>query len=259
MSTPENIYFSDDLVEAALVCNGDGDEHAKPSISTVDFIELVEREESIATLEAAKAIAKLIELKIGGVPVAFRYVTSAVEYAKEDQSLLEAILDGLWDASKPYKELLEHFGNTAAYTMRCLDVSDDILGLLWMRWLKAVRFQSDRALKPLYKLGHAFVAVLRNLPDDEGQVRRLWQLFWKAIELGLASTLNDDPDKIGAKMIGDVLGRTSIVDPEYRVSNLSQKAKLGLPNGTALLSAYEQAYVEAAAEATIANIKKDSH
>lgn len=265
MRQPGCVYFCDDIIETVLVCGAGDKEPAKPSMSTVDFLNWADQFAGILTApQVADALGFLARLKIGAVTIQQRYFVAAIPealqlattLAAEDQAIagseaFRSILDGLWDSSKPFDALRTHFAQTMSYLLNKGNASEAVLVALWLRWLQSVRFQRKPALTVLWKLGIGFISTLALIETDKRIVRRLWQSFWTAIRRGLVGELQESEDNAGVKIIAEVLGRGRAQDGgALQAGLLFEKARVGLEEGTELDAEFGRIYVDCVATQT---------
>lgn len=260
MAAPGRVYFCDDIIETIMVCSADGDldRPQSPSISLVDFLTWADKVlGSIGPQEVAEHIAQLIQMKIG-VVVEARYLVAAIpaslqlassretaEQALASANTLRTILDGLWTPSVPWVELRRHFSAVMSYLLTTGKASDAVLETLWLRWLQAIRLQTEPALLPIERLASAFVAMLMHVTDTAA-ISRLWRTYWAAIEVGGLSEA--EADRAGVLEVARALGTASATgETLIQASDVSQRARAGLGSGTELVALYERSYVEAAA------------
>lgn len=265
MQQAGRVYFCDDIIETVMVCGIDSQEAIKPSMATVDFLHWAEQTAAILTAQqVAAALGHLIKLKVGSVIIQQRYLIASIPnalqsantLAAEDEAMANAeafrsVLDGVWDSSKPFDELQEHFAQTMSYLLNKGNASEAVLVVLWLRWLQAIRFQDKPNLRIEQKLAVAFARTLVNLEQDKIIIHRLWQSFWTAIKRGFNSELQEPEDIAGIKIIAEILGfaRASINNSTgFQAGSLFEKAKLGLEQGTSLEAEFSRAYIDSMAK-----------
>ena len=135
---------------------------------------------------------------------------------EEDEAIanadtLNSILDGIWDSSKPFDDLIKHFAHTMSYLLKEGNATEAVLVAFWLRWLQAVRFQEEPRRAPIWKLSSGFLSILNSLDPDKPVVLRLWQSYWTAIKRGLAGEIHAPEDIVG---IGCSSGFESIADDQ---------------------------------------------
>lgn len=271
MQQTGRVYFCDDIVETVLVCGAGDKEPAKPSMSTVDFLNCADQSAGILTARhVADALGHLARLKVGAITIQQRYfvaaipdaLQSATTSAAEDEAIanaetLRSILDGVWDPSKPFNDLRSHFAHTMSYLLNEGNASEAVLVALWLHWLRSVRFQVNPPRPTLWKLAAGFVSTLALLEPDKEVVRRLWQSFWTAIKRGVDEELREPEDMTGVKTIAGVLGVERASDSSgSQAGSLFEKAKAGLEQGTELEAEFDRVYVASVAEETKKQLAK---
>lgn len=261
------VYFCDDIVETVLVCGIDNQETINPSMAIVDFLNWADRQGVLTAQQVAGALGHLIKLKVGAVIIEQRYLIAAIPDAlqsattqiAEDEAIassetFRAIFDGVWDSSKSFDELQEHFAHTLSYLLNRGKSSEAVLITLWLRWLQSVRLQVKPVITVEWKLAIGFTRTLALLENDKTIVHRLWHSFWSAIKRGLSAELQEPEDIAGIRLIANILGFALATDEKINSSQaglLFDKAKLGLEQGTSLEAEFSRTYVDSAAKESI--------
>lgn len=264
MRLPDRVYFSDDIIETYLVCSNDNEQgNPLPSIATTDFLAWAdESANTISPKEVAETIGQMILMRIMTVTVTQRYfiasvpdaLTHAENQEQSDAALLDAtafnsICDGIWSHHKPFDELVTHFSANMSYLITNTPASQETLIVLWIRWLKAIRFQEKPPMPPIQKLATAFLETLKLLNRERNVIDRLWRSFWTALQRGLGSELEDAEDHVAICVIGRILGRARAVpETEELAAKLFERAKIGLEPGTERENWFNGSYVEAVAK-----------
>lgn len=263
MQQVSRVYFCDDIIETVLVCGIGNQETIKPSMAIVDFLHWADIQGVLTAQQVVEALGHLIRLKVGSVTIQQRYLIAAIPdtlqsattLVAEDEAMasseaFRAILDGIWDSSKPFHELQEHFAHTMSYLLNKGNASEAVLVTLWLHWLQSVRLQVKPALTAEWKLAMGFARTLELLENDRAIVHRLWQSFWSVIKRGFSSTLQEPEDMAGIKLIANFFGIALATDENINSSKaglLFDKAKLGLEEGTSLEAKFSSTYVDSAA------------
>lgn len=262
MQEPGRVYYSDDIVETACVCGLDNTVVSKPSLSTVEFLQWAdETAEILGAQQVADALGHLVRLKVGGITVQQRYLVAAIPDELQVAKTVEAekvaflnaetlcsILDGIWDVSKSFDELINHFSQTMAYLLNKGNASEPVLIALWLRWMQSVRFQLEPARTPKWKISMAFISILHLLDDDKLKINRLWQSFWAAIKRSFVAEIEAPEDITGVRMIAIILGKERAnEETEKLAGSLFEKAKLGLEAGTELQGQFDSSYISSLA------------
>lgn len=264
MASERRIYFCDDIVETVLVCGYDEVNNVmqKPSISSLDFISWADQGLGLLNTErAAELVGRLIDIKVGGLRVASRYVVAAIpeklqvavttgeiQQAYENAAALRSILRGIWGPEKSYSDIRNHFVAIQIYLLKEGNGSNGVLVALWVRWVDAVRFLADSKLTTLGKLSTSFVLILESVYQDANLVHRLWRILWATIEAVLPD-ITEPSDTLGVREIASILGRESLKESELLIQDISFSARYGLGESTALSDLYQSEYVRSAAQA----------
>jgi len=263
MQAGGRVYFCDDIIEAVLVCNVEGSDIAKPSMSTVEFLVWADQYANILTAQqVATALGDIAKLKVGFVTIDRRYFVAAIpdslqcassrkeeEEAMAGADTLCAILDGIWDVSKPFDMLRTHFAGIMSCLINEGNASEAVLVALWLRWLQAIRFLVKPKKNVYWKLSAGFISVLSMTESNALVVRRLWASFWVAIKRGLGAELTEPEDKRGIRIVAEVLGSEfAQASDTTRVSALYEKARTGIEQGTELDDEFKSVYIASAAE-----------
>lgn len=268
MQQAGRVYFCDDIIETALVCGFDNQETIKPSLATVDFLNWADQTAGLLSAQqVADALGRMIRLNVGFVVIQQRYFIAAIPAALQHATSLTAeneaidssetfcsILDGLWDSSKSFDEIQEHFAQNMSYLLNEGNANEAVLVALWLRWLQSVRLKVKPSLTVEWKLALGFTRTLVHLQHDKKIVQRLWKSFWTAIKRGLGAELYEPEDIVGIRLIANILGIALATDDNINGSqagSLFDKAKLGLEQGTSLEAEFSRAYVDSAAKETI--------
>lgn len=264
------VYFCDDVIETAAVCGFPQKSPTKPSVTTIHFLSWCDQVlNKISHKEVVQAIAHMTQLKIDGVPLEHRYFVAAIpdelahagsqvesEAALKNANALNAILDGVWNPTRPFRVLRGHFAGNLSYLVD-MGAGNEVLVALWLHWLKAVRFQTKPAGSPLAKLTAGFVDTLDLIKADVGAVRRLWSSFREAIKRGLGAGLKEPEDIAAIGSVASALSRERLKTKETLwEKSLFAKAMLGLTPDTAEAQQFSEKYVEACAERTLADQSK---
>lgn len=260
-------YFSDDIIETHLTCHY-GEAKSRPAITTVDYLRWSEQKESTdqAAQGVAKSIAKMMDLRIAGVTVDFRYFLASIPAELStaiSQEEVEAIakctptflsmIDSLWDHEDDLHAINTHFANTVSHILTTSDVSEEFLVYLWLRWLRAVRLKTNPPLSPERKLAVCFVYILGCLPDSKELVTRLWRIFWVVVQRGFQNEdLRMPPDKFAILQIATALGEQRVnAELEDHITELFERALHGLEPGTQRSEWLSSTYIDAAAQAAL--------
>ncbi|WP_284079303.1 DUF4365 domain-containing protein [Herbaspirillum aquaticum] len=267
------VYFSDDIVETHLTCFQDDQKQRAPSITTVNFLSWLD--EQIGTDEMARevavALAKMIDLRIMGVNVELRYFIAAMppalasvtteaqanEIASNDSTFL-SMVDGLWGHEKDFDQICAHFAGVVIHLLTTSNVSEESLVYLWLRWLRAIRLQTQPAVPPARKVSISFFTILSRLPEQREFIEKLWRALWTVMQRGFTSDeLGMAADKFSILEVANVLGNARAgSDNEEVAKSLYARAQLGLEAGTERSQWLNDAYVNTAAQAALLQQKK---
>lgn len=265
MQQTGRIYFCDDIVETVLVCGSGDKEATKPSMSTVNFLEWADQSKRVLTAQqVASNLGHLIRLKVGFITIKQRYLIAAIPHALQsaatlaeekealtNEETLHSILDGIWDSSKPFNELLNHFAQTMRYLLNEGHASEAILVFFWLRWIQSVRFKVEPRQNVWWKIAIGFQNILILLDPDKTTISRLWQSFWATIKRGLTEELNEPEDVAGVRAVAKILGvERANASSTLKDANLFEMARLGLEQGTELDNIFNEVYVTNTAEET---------
>jgi len=206
------IFYSDDFITRLFVC---GDNYAKKSICTLEFLNLLKEKRILSKVETACKIAKLCAWNIGGVQILFLdilHIASLLDIPDHNISKivtsmrkskeLNHIIDYLWTLDKTIKNSLIDIGNFISLMVAGEDgliVKDDYISAFWYTWYRKVQFHHDAGNRS-YILSNSFIAVvvalLKRFQFDSSCRSKAIHLW--AIYIGLMSFLyeNKMDDKV---------------------------------------------------------------
>jgi len=270
MKGSECVYFCDDIIETIFVCGNGINNPAKPSMSTVDFLNWADQSKGILNAQqVAEALGFLVRLKVGAITIQDRYVIAAIpsklqfattqeeqEAAFDDAQALRSILDGLWNPAKQFEELQTHFARIMSYLLNKGNASEAVLVALWIRWLQAVRFQVKPQITVKQKLVAGFVKILLSLKPEKQIIQILWHSFWETIKRGLGEKLKEPEDITGIRAVAEFFGYLRAEEStETDAGVFFEKARLGIEQGTVLEDEFSRIYVDSTAKKLIESQK----